>query len=403
MTRRSGDWTFHRYTAPLTRLRARRGREGAEPQRCSDVVISITPEPDPAVLQEWDRFVDTVAGSDVAQLSAWARIRHDAGFRPLYLLARTDGRLVGGALVLERRLPVAGRFGYMSNGPLVSPSVDREPVVDRLVTAMDDLARTRLRALFVQPPTDGDDVSAALRKRGFRPSTAGIAPAASVRINLHPDTEDLRRHLTKANRRRTRNWERRGVTVRVGSPDDARPLADLLARTAEHQQFEPLSPDYVETLHRELDDDQHAVIFVAELDGTHVAALLCTCCDGTVKQRISGMDRSQRARNSGASAATVWHAMLWAKSRGYGTYDLGGLRAEPARKLLAGHPERTVALTGPEQFKTSFGGEVYLYPEQVELISSPLLRLAYDVSRRTRIDTRAVEIGKRALRGGRGG
>jgi lipid II:glycine glycyltransferase (peptidoglycan interpeptide bridge formation enzyme) len=95
--------------------------------------------------------------------------------------------------------------------------------------------------------------------------------------------------------------------------------------------------------------------------------------------------------------------MLWAKSRGYGTYDLGGLRAEPARKLLAGHPERTAALTGPEQFKTSFGGEVYIYPEQVELISSPLLRLAYDVSRRTRIGTRAVEIGKRALRGGRGG
>ncbi|MDT0353582.1 hypothetical protein [Pseudonocardia charpentierae] len=114
------------------------------------------------------------------------------------------------------------------------------------------------------------------------------------------------------------------------------------------------------------------------------------------------MDRSERARSSGASAATVWHAMLWAKSRGYDTYDLGGLRAEPARQLLAGHPERTVALTGPEQFKTTFGGEVYLYPEQVELISSPLLRLAYDISRRTHIGTRAVEIGKRALRGGRG-
>ena len=402
MIRCSRDSTIRRYTAFLSRRRGRLGREQAEPQNCSDVVVSDTTEPGSVVLHEWDRFVDTVPGADVAQLSVWARIRHDAGFRPLYLLARIDGRLVGGALVLERRLPVVGRFGYVSNGPLVCPSVDRAPVVDQLVTALADLAQTRLRALFVQPPTGGEDVSTGLRSHGFRPSTAGIAPAASVRIDLHRDCEDLHRRLTKANRRRTRNWDRRGVIVRVGSPDDAKPLADLLARTAEHQRFEPLSPDYIARMHRELDDDRHAVVFVAELDDAPVAALLCTCCNGTVKQRISGMDRSERARSSGVSAATVWHAMLWAKSRGYDTYDLGGLRAEPARQLLAGRSGRTAALTGSEQFKTSFGGEVYLYPEQVELISSPLLRLAYDFSRHTHIGTRAVEIGKRALRGGRG-
>jgi hypothetical protein len=172
--------------------------------------------------------------------------------------------------------------------------VDRAPVVDQLVTSLADLAQTRLRALFVQPPTGGEDVSTGLRSHGFRPSTAGIAPAASVRIDLHRDCEDLHRRLTKANRRRTRNWDRRGVIVRVGSPDDAKPLADLLARTAEHQRFEPLSPDYIARMHRELDDDRHAVVFVAELDDAPVAALLCTCCNGTVKQRISGMDRPPR-------------------------------------------------------------------------------------------------------------
>jgi lipid II:glycine glycyltransferase (peptidoglycan interpeptide bridge formation enzyme) len=308
---------------------------------------------------------------------------------------------MGGALVLERRLPVVGRFGYVSGGPLVSPAVSREPVVDRLVAAMDVLAHTRLRALFVQPPVDGHDVSAGLRELGFRQSTAAVAPAASIRVDLRREVEDLHGRLSKANRRRTRNWAQRGVTVRVGSPDDAALVADLLARTAEHQQFEPLSLGYIQRLYRELDVGRHVVVFVAELDGSPVAGLLCTRCNGTVRQRISGMERTERARRDGVSAATVWHAMLWAKSHGYDTYDFGGLRADSARILLAGHPEPSTHLTGSEQFKTSFGGEVFMYPDPIELISSAPLRLAYDISQQTRVGGRIVEIGKRALRGGR--
>jgi lipid II:glycine glycyltransferase (peptidoglycan interpeptide bridge formation enzyme) len=274
-------------------------------------------------------------------------------------------------------------------------------VVDRLVAGIEGLGQTRYRALFVQPPVDGHDVSVGLRSRGFRRSAAGIAPGASIRIDLQREVDELRRGLTKANRRRARNWAQRGVTVRVGSPDDAALVADLLARTAEHQQFEPLSLEYIQRLYRELDLDGHVVVFIAELDGVPAAALLCTRCDGAVRQRISGMDRSDRARSAGVSAATVWHAMLWAKSHGYHSYDFGGLRADAARRLLAGDRESGSYLTGSEQFKTSFGGDVYLYPDQVEFISAPPLRLAYDISRRTRGGRWLVAVGKRALRGGR--
>lgn len=367
---------------------------------CGPIDVVVSSEPEDVVLREWDELVDAVPGSDVAQLSAWARIRGDAGFRPLYVLARLGGRLVGGALVLERRVPVVGRIGYVSNGPLVAPDAPRELVVDRLVRVLNALGRTRFRALVVQPSVDGQDVSAGLRMRGFRQSTAGIAPSASIRVDLNREADELRRRLTKANRRRMRGWAERGITVRDGSADDTRLVADLLARTAEHQQFEPLSSGYVEELYREL-DGRHAVVFIAELDGGPVAALLCTRCGGTVKQRISGMDRSEEARKAGVSAATVWHAMLWGKAHGYETYDFGGLRADAARELLAGRPSSNDALTGPEQFKASFGGEAFLYPEQVELISSRPLRLVYDFSRRTRAGQRIVRTVKRGLRGGR--
>jgi lipid II:glycine glycyltransferase (peptidoglycan interpeptide bridge formation enzyme) len=273
--------------------------------------------------------------------------------------------------------------------------------VERLTAAMDRLARKRLRALFVQPPADARDVSAALRGRGFRQSISGIAPAASIRVDLRRDIEDLRKGMTKANRRRSRHWAERGVRVRMGSRDDIPVVADLVARSAEHQRFEPLSRDYIQNLHRELDAEQHAAVFVAEIDGSPAAALLCTRCDGVVKQRLSGMERSERARKDGVSAATVWRAMEWAKANGYHTYDFGGISARAADALLTGEPEPSAHLKGTERFKTSFGGEVFRYPEQVELISSPPLRLAYDISRRTRAGSRFVEVAKRALRGGR--
>ena len=372
----------------------------AEPNRPT-VVVTVGMSPEPAAVREWDRFVAGMPGSDVAQLSSWAVVRRDAGFRPLHVFAYQDGRLVGGVLVLERRLPVIGRIGYVSSGPLVSAGVPRGPVVNRLGDAMHRLARTRLHALFVQPPADGGDVSADLRDRGFRRSESGIAPAASIRVDLRRDVEELRRCLGKANRRRTRLWAERGVIIRRGSYDDVPFVADLVARTAEHKSFEPLSLEYIQTLYRTLDAEQHVAVFVAELDGSPVAALLCTGCGGVIKQRLAGMDRSERARREGVTAAAVWHAMLWAKAGGYHTYDFGGISARAARILLDGRRDAATQLTGTEQFKASFGGEVYLNPEPVELLASPLLRRGYDLSKRTRAGGRCVEIAKRALRGGR--
>jgi lipid II:glycine glycyltransferase (peptidoglycan interpeptide bridge formation enzyme) len=365
------------------------------------VVVAVSTDPDGSTIREWDRLVDRTPGGDVAQLSAWATIRRGAGFRPLYLFAHQDGRLVGGALVLERRLPVIGHIGYVLNGPVVSAAVPRDPVVERVCAEMGRLARTRLRALFVQPPVDAADISGALLREGFRHGESGIAPIASIRVDLRRDVESLRRGLTRSNRRRTRKWTERGVDVRVGSAEDVPLLAELLARSAAHQHFEPLSPDYIQTLHRELDAGRHAALFVAELDGTPVATLLCTLCGGVVKQRLAGMDRSDRARREGVAAATRWHAMMWAKENHYHFYDFGGISASAARILLGGEPEAATRLTGPEVFKASFGGEVFRYPEPVESIPSPLLRFAYDIVRRTRVGSRFVGLVKRALRGGR--
>ena len=168
------------------------------------------------------------AGSDVAQLSAWARIRWEASFTPLYLMAHLDGRLVGGALVLERRLPVVGRIGYVSNGPLLSGTVPREPVVDHSLSRWGNGSHPVRRCSSNRLST-GRPLAAGCAS-GVPGLSAGIAPAASIRIDLHQTAEDLHGGLTRANRRRaatgkvgTVGWAHLITPTVVGDSWPARP------------------------------------------------------------------------------------------------------------------------------------------------------------------------------------
>ncbi|MGH3803557.1 MAG: lipid II:glycine glycyltransferase FemX, partial [Pseudonocardiaceae bacterium] len=231
---------------------------------------------------------------------------------------------------------------------------------------------------------------------GFRPSVAGIAPAASIRIDLTRDVEDLRNGLTSSNRRRTRTWADRGIAVRHGGERDLPVVADLLACTAAHQQFDPPSLDYLRTLYRELGRGDHVQIFIAELDGVASVAELFTGCGGVLTSRLTGMQRDDPVKKSGAAAAVIWYAILWAKTNGYHTFDFGGFPVNAVDLIRDGEASR---LTGPEVFKASFGGQPFRYPPAVEILSSRLLRIGYDLSRRSEVGGKLVATVRRLLQG----
>jgi lipid II:glycine glycyltransferase (peptidoglycan interpeptide bridge formation enzyme) len=250
-------------------------------------------------------------------------------------------------------------------------------VVAALADALEGLGRARLRALFVQP-VEGDDISAALLARGFRDSMAGVAPAATVRIDLSATEEQLRAGLSKRIRRWTGKWASSGVTVRRGGVADLEILADLLRRTAEHQGFSELSPDYVRTLFHQFAEHGHVDIFVGEVDGEPVAAELFTTCGGVLRCRLTGLDRSSPAVRLSVTSALDWEAMKWAKANGFAEFDLGGLSATAAATVAA-EGFSSPAVEGAARFKLGFGGRLHHYPRAVELISSPLLRRGYDI------------------------
>ncbi|MFC7342012.1 lipid II:glycine glycyltransferase FemX [Saccharopolyspora griseoalba] len=351
-------------------------------------------------LRAWDELVESTPGCDVGQLSAWGRVRAAAGYAPHYVLVERRGEVIGGAQVLVRQVLPLGALGYVPYGPVIATGVpERACVRDALAGALDDLARHRLRMLFVQPPEGVDDLSGELIARGFRASDACVAPPGSLRVDLDRSDDALRSELGNQRLRREvrrRSWENKGVRVDRGDERDVPVMAELLARTGAQHGFQPYSEEYVTTLLRGL--GRHAVLWIARYRGTPVVAHLYTLCGATMRSRLTGFDRSVPSPH-GLPGILHWEAMRWARDQGCRWFDLGGLPESALRTLLDDVGDRS-SLSSYDRYKLDFGGSPYRCSPAVESIRPAALRGAYDLATRTGTGTRLIRAAQGLLRRG---
>jgi lipid II:glycine glycyltransferase (peptidoglycan interpeptide bridge formation enzyme) len=178
-------------------------------------------------------------------------------------------------------------------------------------------------------------------------------------------------------------WAARGVTVRRGGETDFSAAAELHARTAQHHGFVPLTAEYLAAMHRALSPDGHFLLLIGEVHERPAVMGVYTGIGGVLKARVVGLDRSSEAARYDAVAAVDWAALTWAKRNGYRWFDFGGI-SQAGMSVLESDPPDLGPLPGPDRYKLRFGGTLYRYPQPVELVASPMVRLAYDLSRRSR-------------------
>jgi lipid II:glycine glycyltransferase (peptidoglycan interpeptide bridge formation enzyme) len=357
-------------------------------------------QPADDVLRRWDALVAATPGTDVTQLSVWARVRALEGFSAEYLWAERDGALVGGAQILLRRIRALGSVGYVSYGPILAADpTGAAEVVEALTAAL--AGRSDLRMLFVQPPEGGDPLRAALLGRGFRPSAAGIAPTGSVRLDLRRSEEELRRGFPPRIRSWIRRWPDLGVSVRLATEVDVPVLADLMCLSARDRGFRPPSIEYLRHLYRELTASGNAALFIGELHGVPVTADLVTMCGSMVRGRLGGFDRRGAGGRLGVPAAARWEIIRWAKRSGYDWLDFGGLSEETLRDAVDLGVRSSDSWPGADQAKMRFGGVAYRYPGPVELIRPAAVRVAYDAAMASEPGRSALHRIKVEMRSGR--
>lgn len=310
----------------------------------------------------WDALVESVAGGDLVQTTAWASIRQRLGTPVCHLRVHAgDGTLLGGCLMQHRRVLPGIRIGAVPRGPLVfahHPGAAEQVVREMIATAR----RLGIRLLVVQPPGDDTALDQALGAAGFRIGAPAIAPTATVRLDLRRSEAELLAGLSATRRRRVRQSQRESLETAVS--DDLEAFHRLHVASAARQGFQPLSLKNLEAQRDVLAPLGMHRMLITRHDGVPVAGEWFTVFGGEWTSKLRGSAAAQVAppiRN--AATGAMWASILEARRAGAHRFDFGGFDRGSAEVVLAGRELPPTFVDSPSHFKWSFGGEIVLLPQ----------------------------------------
>lgn len=204
-----------------------------------------------------------------------------------------------------------------------------------------------------------------LRQRGFRPVTyQQLQPAHTQIIDLTQPSDDILAQMSQNSRNITRNYHKKGVTIRTShNPDEMSILSSLLAGVATRNHITAHDETYFRAQADALFPTKAATLYIAELNKTPIAAALVYDSEDTRTYAHAAADDTHR--KLGIGTALVGQMILDAKDKGLSSFDLYGI----APSHDPHHP-----WAGFTKFKKSFGGLEVTYPGAWDL---PLNKLGY--------------------------
>ncbi|MGW9413220.1 lipid II:glycine glycyltransferase FemX [Arthrobacter cupressi] len=276
-------------------------------------------------------------------------------------------------LAVEEKNP-AGKVLYAPYGP-VAESVE---AFDAALAALRGIAR-RSGAVFVrlEPVSAGfgvDEAPALLAARGMQPAPANQQPELSWIVDLEGDFKDVLASMKPTNRNLYRNIHKKGVTFRSSQdPAEISVLLDFLHMTAARNGFKPQSDEYLSTVAASLLPAGAGTLFIAELEGTPIAAAFAYDSADTRTYAHAALDDTHRKLSAGIPLLVT--LMADAKDQGLKHVDLWGVAPED-------QPDHKWA--GFTAFKKSFGGREVAYPGTWDLPVNKLRYGAYQLARKLR-------------------
>lgn len=274
-------------------------------------------------------------------------------------------------LAVEESNP-AGKLLYAPYGPVAETLA----AFDAALAALTELARS-CGAVFVriEPVSAGfgaPDADAVLRSRGLRPAPANQQPELSWIVDLDRDFKDVLADMKPVNRNLYRNIHKKGVTFRSSQdPAEVAVLLEFLHLTAARNGFKPQSDEYLGQVARSLMPAGAATLFMAELEGTPIAAALAYDSADTRTYAHAALDDTHRKLSAGIPLLVTLIAD--AKEKGLKHVDLWGVAP-------ADQPDHKWA--GFTAFKKSFGGREIAYPGTWDLPVRKLRYGAYQLARK---------------------
>lgn len=318
----------------------------------------------------WNAFVDAQPDASILQHAAWGELKSRFGWSVERVALTRDERIVAGAQILFRRLPLRlGTLAYVPRGPIVD--WNDAALTATLWRGIDALARRKRAALLkIEPDTHESDAPT-----GFRLSPHAVQPPRTIVIDLMRSEDEILAAMHHKTRYNIRLSGRKGVVVREAQRSDLPAFNALMQTTAERDAFGVHSAEYYETAFDLFVPQGRAKLFLAEVESQIIAALFAFV-HGQRAWYLYGAS-GEAYREYMPNHALQWQAIRWAKSLGCREYDLWGIPDADEATLEAQYLSRNDDLWGVYRFKRGFGGQVLRFAGAFDRVYNSLLYRVY--------------------------
>lgn len=326
--------------------------------------------------ERWNAFL-LEKGGHLLQSYEWGEFKSRLGWRASRVALEEGGKIIAGAQVLVRNLPL-GSLAYVPRGPVV----DSQESLHELMAQLHLLARQEGSVfLRLEPDWEGGERGRLLEREGFHRATESIQPQSTLAVDIEGDLESILNQMKPKTRYNLRLAERKGVVVREGKEEDLGAFYELLRITGRRDRFFVHSDRYYLEAWRTFVPQGMGRLFLA-FYGDQMLAGLMAFAFGHRAYYLYGAS-SDEHRSLMPNYLVQWEAIRWAKERGCLVYDLWGIPDEVGEN---GEPsdfaKRKGGLWGVYRFKRGFGGRVVRTVGAFDYVySPPLYRLLMQVEK----------------------
>ncbi len=328
---------------------------------------------------EWQRTLAALPLPHVLQSWEWGAVKAQTGWQAERLALR--GGKAAFQFLTRRPLPLLPlRIGYVPKGPIWEWS-DRTTAMAAL-EAIEAHARARRCVLVKIDPDvaegapEGVWLQETLRRRGWRFSREQIQFKNTACTDLSAGEDALLAGMKSKWRYNVRLAERRGLSVRLGTPADFAGFYALYAETGRRDGFLIRPFDYYrltwETFLRaqaEPENPAGGALLLAEHpeEAAPVAGLFLLKYGATAWYFYGAS--SERRRRDMPNHLLQWEALRWAQAQGCTRYDWWGAPTDPE--------DAADPMQGVWGFKQGFGAQLQEHVGAWDYAVSPLLYRAY--------------------------
>lgn len=193
-------------------------------------------------------------------------------------------------------------------------------------------------------------------------------PQTTIMINLKKTDEQLLEEMNSGCAQRVKKAIRKGIEVRLWTPEDYETFFEKWQITAEGKWFSTITKSQFNKLVRILTKTKRGNLFISELDWEIIAGSICLYYGKTIVYLYGFTDR--KYTNLWGHHYLKYGMFEWARDQGFEYCDLMGWAPTGFPK----HP-----LAGVSKFKESLGGMKTEFYGNFDLVLNPLLYYIFKV------------------------